>query len=428
MAKLLAIIGREYMERVRSRWFVFATVFGPITFAALMILPSWLSRRTTASEDVARIAILDATGVGLGARIASELNGGIGGDTARTKVQLVQPENLDAAERAATEAALRREIRGYLVLDTRTVAGIRARYVGTNASAVSDMQVLQRVVREAVMGVRFERAGVQPTEVRSLLRARVELDAQRLTQGGGSRSARVSIMFAFAIALLLYMSIFVYGQNVLRGVLEEKQTRVAEVVMSSVPASKLLAGKVLGVGAVGITQLILWISSSLLLLEVRGAILSQLGIAVTPLPLPDINAGQGLILLLFFLLGYTFYAALFAAIGAMVSSEHEAQQAQLPIVLLLVSNVVFIEPVLRNPESTMARLLGAIPFTAPIIMPLRMSVIGLSTLDVVLSLISVAGGCYIAVFIAARIYRVGMLMYGKRPRLRELARWLRPAR
>ena len=428
MAKLLAIIGREYMERVRSRWFVFATVFGPIAFAALMILPSWLSRRTKASEDVARIAILDATGVGLGARIAAELNGGIGGDTTRTTVLPVQSGNLEAAERAATQAALRKEIRGYLVLDARTVAGVRARYVGTNASAVSDMQVLQRVVREEVLGMRFERAGVQPQEVRSLMRARVELDAQRLTQEGRSGSARVSIMFAFAISLLLYMSIFVYGQNVLRGVLEEKQTRVAEVVMSSVPSTSLLAGKVLGVGAVGITQLILWISSSLLLLEVREAVLGRLGMAAPLLPLPHINAGQGVILLLFFLLGYTFYAALFAAIGAMVSSEHEAQQAQLPIVLLLVSNVVFIEPVLRNPESTMARLLGAIPFTAPIIMPLRMSVIGLSTLDVVLSLISVAGGCYIAIFIAARIYRVGMLMYGKRPRLRELARWLRPAR
>jgi len=134
------------------------------------------------------------------------------------------------------------------------------------------------------------------------------------------------------------------------------------------------------------------------------------------------------VLLLFFLLGYTFYAALFAAVGATLSSEHDAQQAQLPVVALLISTILLIPPVLARPDGPLAKLLSGLPFSAPIIMPLRLSVVQLPPAEIALSLLVVFAGCYIAVFIAARIYRVGMLMYGKRPGVREMARWLTRAR
>jgi ABC-2 type transport system permease protein len=227
--------------------------------------------------------------------------------------------------------------------------------------------------------------------------------------------------------VILYMALMLYGQAVLRGVMEEKQTRVAEVVLSSVRPWSLLAGKVIGVGSVGLTQLAVWIASALLLMRYREPILARFGADVTSFTPPDVGIGMGLVLLLFFVMGYIFYSSLFAAVGAMVNSEQEAQQALMPIILLLVSSFVFFQPILSKPTSGLAHMLSWLPFSAPIVMPLRIAVIPVEGWDIAISLISVAAGSYIAVWLAGRIYRTGMLMYGKRPTMRELARWLRAA-
>jgi ABC-2 type transport system permease protein len=425
MDKLWVITAREYLERVRTRWFLFSTVFGPVFFAVLMILPAIIARRTKASEDVSRIVVLDATGHRLGYRIADGLSVGMIGDTARTRVQEVSPDRLAPAESAATREIVRGELTGYLVLDSAALDGRRVRYAGRNASAEADMEMLRRVVRESVMETRLEMAGVDPGRSVALVRTQLEFELERITDRGRGGSARVSVFFALIIVVILYMALMLYGQAVLRGVMEEKQTRVAEVVVSSVEAWKLLAGKVIGVGAVGLTQLAVWIASAILLLRYRGPILERLGGSATSFTPPDVTIGMGLVLLLFFVAGYVFYSALFAAVGAMVSSEQEAQQALMPIILLLVSSFVFFQPILSKPTSGLAHTLSWLPFSAPIVMPLRMAVIPVAGWEVAVSLISVAAGSYIAVWVAARIYRTGMLMYGKRPSMREVARWLR---
>jgi ABC-2 type transport system permease protein len=427
MDKLWVITAREYLERVRTRWFLFSTVFGPVFFAALMILPAVITRRTKASEDVTRIVVLDATGRELGRRIADGLSVGMTGDTARTRIQELAPERLAPAESAATRAIVRGELTGYLVLDSAALDGRRVRYAGRNASAEADMDMLRRVVRESVMETRLEMAGVEPDQSAALVRTQLAFELERITDRGRGGSARVSVFFAIIIVVMLYMALMLYGQAVLRGVMEEKQTRVAEVVISSVPPWQLLGGKVIGVGAVGLTQLAVWVSSAILLLRYRGPILAQLGASAMSFTPPDITVGMGLMLLLFFVAGYVFYSSLFAAVGAMVSTEQEAQQALMPIILLLVSSFVFFQPILSKPTSGLAHTLSWLPFSAPIVMPLRMAVVPVAGWDVAISLISVAAGSYIAVWLAARIYRTGMLMYGKRPTMRELARWLRTA-
>jgi ABC-2 type transport system permease protein len=227
-----------------------------------------------------------------------------------------------------------------------------------------------------------------------------------------------------AVAFVLYMTIFIYGLNVLRGVLEEKQTRVAEVVISSLPASRLLAGKVIGVGGVGLTQLVLWLSMSFLMYQVRQPILAKFGAAQTPLGLPDVSLGLGLIVLGFFVLGFMFYAGLFAAVGATVNSEQEAQQAQMPVVLLLVTSIMFLQNILTQPDSMLSRVLSMLPFSAPIVMPLRMTVAPVPPAEVAIALASVGLGAVGSVWLASRIYRVGLLMYGKRPSVREIFKWV----
>ncbi|MDQ3697439.1 MAG: ABC transporter permease [Gemmatimonadota bacterium] len=420
MDKLWAVVAREFNERVRTRWFVIATIFGPVLFGALMILPAWLASRSEASTEVSRIVILDATAAGLGQRVAGALRGS-------PVLREVAPDDLTPAESLATREVMRGDAAGYLVLDFQTMAGERTRYAGRNASAIADMQELQRVVREHVMAARLERAGVSPAQTAEITNLRVRLESERLTSRGRGGSGQVSVIFAIVLATLLYFSIFFYGQNVLRGVMEEKQTRVAEVVMSSIPATRLLAGKVLGVGAVGLSQLIIWLASSWALYEMRAPILTRLGATSTPFVLPRVSLAMAVTLLLFFVLGYVFYAALFAAVGAAVNSEQEAQQAQMPIVLLLVVSVMFFQAVVARPDGTTARILSVVPFSAPIVMPLRMTVIHVSWVEVALALLSLLLGCGLVVWLAARIYRTGMLMYGKRPTVKEVIRWLRVA-
>ena len=423
MAKLWVVAKREYLERVRTKWFFIATFFGPVLFGALMILPPVMADRSGASQNVGNIIILDATGTELGSRIAGAL-GGIG-DASSARVITVPRDQVAPAESLSTDSVLAGRARGYLVIDSSTIAGTGARYAGTNASTIADMNELTRVVREQLLVMRFENAGMDPLEASAIARTRLRLDTERLTSTGRGGSGRVNIMFAFVVAFLLYMTIFLYGQNVLRGVMEEKQSRVAEVVFASVRPMTLLGGKVLGVGGVGLTQLVLWVVSGFVLYQLREPILVRFGVESTTFPMPDITLGMLLLLLLFFVLGYVFYAALFAAVGAMVNSEQEAQQAQLPVVLMLVSSVVMLQAIVTRPDGGLSRVLSLLPFSSPIVMPLRMAVVPVSALDIALSLVLVAGGCWLVVWFAGRIYRVGMLMYGKRPTMMELLRWVR---
>jgi ABC-2 type transport system permease protein len=174
--------------------------------------------------------------------------------------------------------------------------------------------------------------------------------------------------------------------------------------------------------------MLIWSAASVLMAKYRVLLLQHFGVAAVPLQFPSVSWQQGLMLVLFFVLGYTFYAALFAAIGATVSTEQEAQQAQMPVVLLLVISIMFLQPVLNNPEGMLATNLGWLPFSSPIVMPLRMSAVTIPPWEIGLSLFALAAGCYIAVYAAARIYRTGLLMYGKRPSMREVVRWIKEAK
>ena len=427
-SKLMVVTAREFSERVRTRWFIIATVFGPLLIGVLLFVPPWMASRSTASADVARIVVLDATSSGIGARVAAELNGGVMGDTSHTQLRVLAPSQLAEAESTATRKTIAGDVRGYLVLDSATIAGLTARYAGTNATSGADMDAVRRAISENVMRLRLERAGMDPLQSRSLSNTKVDLEAERITDRGRGASAEVSIYFAFGVAMLLYISLLMYGQAVLRGVIEEKQTRVAEVVVASVSPVKLLGGKVLGVGAVGLLQLVVWIVVGLTLAKLRGPILGHFGIESSPVTLPDISLVATVLLLLFFVLGYTFYAALFAMVGATVSNEQDAQQAQMPVVMLLVVSVFFLAPVLSAPDNTLSHVMSLLPFSSPIIMPLRMSVVSLGWFDIAVSLAILAVSCYLAVWLAARVYRTGLLMYGKRPGFREVVRWMRRAR
>jgi len=424
MAKLWAIIKREYLERVRTKWFIIATLFGPLFFGSLIIIPAWMTKRAKASTEFTNTIILDATRTGLGEKVASAMREGQPPGSAAPLVRVVPPPELSRAESTATRQVMNSQAVGYLILDDQTLRGEMLRYAGRNATSIGDMERIRAKVREILLTERLEGVGVKPERIKELTFMPIRLRAERITDEGKGGSGTASIVFAGVIAFLLYMSIVLYGQNVLRGVLEEKTTRVAEVIVSSVPSETLLAGKVLGVGAVGLTQQAIWLVASVLMYEVRTPLLAQFGVSSAPFQMPSITVGYAILLLVFFVLGFTFYASLYAAVGASVNTEQEAQQAVQPLLILLVATAIFINPILLNPTGRLAFVMSILPFSAPIIMPLRLALVSVPWYELAASMIALAASCVGAVWVAARIYRVGLLMYGKRPTLKELRRWV----
>jgi ABC-2 type transport system permease protein len=449
LPKLWVIIKREFIERVRTKWFVISTLLLPLLIGAMSILPVWLSSRTKASDQVSAIRILDATERGLGARVAMVLTS----DSARAmtasdpargtrgvpEVRVLTAAGVPAAEEEATREVMARRLPGYLVLDAATVKGDSARYAGRNASTVPDVERIRTAVRQAVTAERMEAAGMDTARINTVTNVRVRLPAMRISDKGKGGSGGGGFGLGFLIAILMYTIMALYGQQVLRGVMEEKTTRVAEVVVSSVRPTTLMAGKVLGVGAMAILQQALWIGISAGLLTLLAPMIARMGAragtqgtlareggrAAMAGMIPQFDPMLLVAVVVFFLLGYLFYASLFAAVGATVNSEQDAQQASSPIIFLLVPSVIFIQPIAFNPTGTLAQVMSFLPFSAPIIMPMRMSLIEVPVWEVVTAFLSALAGCVLAIWVAARIYRVGLLMYGKRPTYRELVKWMR---
>ncbi len=448
MDKLWVVIKREYLERVRSKWFIFTTIFGPVFFAAITILPTYMTTRSMKNAHVASIHILDATGTGLGQRVADRMAihqnadapAGLGTgrgprsvaasqpDAIPSVVENVNPPRLAVAESLATNDVMNKVSPGYLVLDSATLTSYKARYAGRNASAVGEMEVMQTAIRQSIIASRLEGAGIKAERVDSLTNVKVDLTSVRLDERGRGDSGIVSFIFGAIVAFMLYMMIMLYGQNVMRSVLEEKTTRVAEVIMASVKPDVLLAGKILGVGAVGLTQQIVWVGSAGAFITYGAVMAKAMGTpSMQGITFPTVPPMLLVSLVLFFILGYVLYSAMFAAVGAMVGSQEEVQQAAQPVILLLVASIIFFQPILLNPSGKLAVAMSIIPFTSPIIMPVRMTTIQVPPLELAASLAALAITCLVVIWAAARIYRIGLLMTGKKPNLQELMRWIKYA-
>ena len=437
MDKLKAIIRREYLERVRTKWFIIATLLGPLMFLALTVLPILFVSRTKPSAESTNITIIDATGVALGQRVVTEMknSGSVG-----PSISIVPQGDVAAAESLATAAILSSQRQGYLVLDSATLSGASARYTGRNSSTVPDMRRIGDAVDAAVLGLRLEKEGISAARIASLTKVDIRLEKTQLSSKGRERSGAATSIVGLMMSFLLYVVLLLYGQTVLRSVIEEKATRVAEVVISSVRPEILLAGKIIGIGAVALTQLVVWIGSSAWIATTIVPMLVKRNAAASGASdagaarstellagLPSFGPGFVLAIVLFFVTGYVFYSCLYAAVGSTVNSESEAQQAATPVAMLLVVSAIFIQPVALAPQSTLSVVMSVLPFSAPIMMPMRMSIVSVPPWQVAVSLIGMVLACLGAIWISARIYRVGLLMYGKRPTIRELFKWLKYA-
>ena len=443
-SKLWAIIRREYVERVRTRWFIFSTLFAPLIFAGFVFLPLLLMTRD-AKSVTPRVLILDATQQGLGTLVARSMAAmqGTQEEASTADVHVIQPDAIAASRDSATSEVARRLASGFIVLDSTTLRGDTVQYAGRKADSRSDRVALASAVRAGLAALHLKSNGVSNASVDSVISAPLPaLHTEAINDAGRDTSTPAKAIVATFVAFFLYMTILLYGQSMLSGVIEEKMSRVSEIVISSVKPETLLAGKIVGVTAVGLTQQIVWIGGTIALISARAMLFGAPAVAKAQAAGAAAGAGGGfgsadmlaavvatpwswvIAVLLFLLLGILFYGSLYAAVGATVGSEQDARQAATPVIMLIVLTALLISPTVSNPNSQLALVTSLLPFSSPIIMPIRMALSDVPIIQVVGSLVILAASCLGAVWLAGRIYRVGLLMYGKRPSLAELRRWI----
>jgi len=400
---------REFLERVRTKWFVIVTALGPIFMIAIMVLPILLATAGTTSH----VEIADQTGK-LAEPIATDLR------------QLGW--TIDIVPADTPQATLLADIRthkvdGFLVLPKNALdLGTLITYEGENGSSQVVSEILRMTIEREVRHARGIAAGLARDQLDNIV-GLVAFKSNHNTGTGGTAGLAVFFL-GYAVMFVLYLAIVLYGANVLSSIITEKTNRVVELMAAAAKPRALMFGKIIGVGGVGLVQVGVWIAMAIVVITFRDPILGLFG-ASGGVPLPPLTAVDGVVIVTYFVLGYFFYASIFAAIGAMVPSEQDARQAQVPVTFLLVIPMLCISVVSNDPRGAVAQIMTLVPFSSPILMPMRWLLGGASGVEVVLSFGILVASTWLVALASARIFRIGILMYGKRPSLREIARWLR---
>jgi ABC-2 type transport system permease protein len=424
MRKIWLIVKREYITRVRSKGFVLATVAFPLLFIGVFVFSAALATRQRVQAS--KVAILDEVG-GLGASIKSNLKEKLPGGIPAIEVVRIY-------DRSGQEHALRQDLLeqvragqldGFLVVpgDALGVKGSAAELHTKNAGDIRLKSSIAQAINQAVIARRLAARGISISDPGDFLR-QVDLTLVKVTKEGESEDKGQTVAIAMVVTMALYMTLLIYGVATMRSVLEEKTTRMVEILVSSVRPFQLMMGKIIGIAAVALTQYLIWTASGSLLAGFGAGMAAALQPGTQ---LPKVHLPFALLAyVLFFLLGgYLLYASLFSAVGAMVSNEQDMQQAQAPVTLLIIVPVLLFGLVMRSPNSTLAVILSSIPFFSPILMPLRIALQTPPLWQIALSVVLLALTTLGVVHISGKIYRVGILMSGKRPSLVELSRWLK---
>ena len=410
----LLIAKREYLERVKSRVFRITTLLVPLGMVGMGLLGAMTGKKM---EGVQNLAI-----VGDNPRLAQEVKAALeDGELKPKRVEVYAPAtDADRAEVKREVAA--REIGGYLTLVTVPgEAEPDATWISGSSINLVGKSQMESAVRSAMIREQLAARGVPQTQVSDLMKE-TKLDTKQLKNGAVvSSDSERSFFGAYGLIIVLYASVLIYGINIARSVVEEKTSRIFEVLLSTASSDSLMLGKLLGVGAVGLTQMGIW--GALLVFYAGSAMASNQGIyGLGSLGITKAELG---FFAIFFLGGFFLYSALAAALGSSVSGEQEVQQFSFILISPLVVSVVLLPFVLGNPNSTTSVVLSLLPPFTPIIMYMRICAQMPPLWQVWLSIVLLAGSVWGMVWLAARIYRVGVLMYGKRATLPEMIRWLR---
>jgi ABC-2 type transport system permease protein len=445
MSKISLILEREYLSRVKKKSFIVMTILGPILFAALMIIPAWLS--TIQDDEVKNIAVIDNTG----------LYEGQIEDTELLKFEFVDNNQ---------EPELRKDLEStpyyaFLVINDDLLKNPDAISLFSDAQVTMDVKNhIQSSLKEHLKDRKLSSFEINGLEniIAELDKVNVEVSTIKLGQDGSETksSTELAMIISIVFALLTYMFIFIYGAQVMKGVMEEKTSRIVEVIISSVKPFQLMMGKIIGIAMVALTQIVLWVLLTVLIVSgvqavffpnsqmptrteaqmemVQGNAEAQEQAAAME---ETFNFGnimemvkslepiKTLLLFVFFFFGgYLLYSALFAGVGAAIDNESDQQQFMLPITIPIIIALYVAMLTFRNPGSDISFWFSMIPFTSPIVMMARIP-FEVPLWELLLSMALLVGGFIFTTWFAGRIYRTGILMYGKKVDYKELWKWFR---
>lgn len=427
MPEVLLILQRELLERVRTRSFLLGTLLFPAFLAGTLILPGLVGE----GGKTRRIAVVDEAPPGIASRFVELLTAPPPDPDAREEagrytVELV-PGPLEAA-RARLNARVRaKTLDGYVVFPADALETNRVLYRSGTILGPTALREIRDAASRALQAERLRRAGLELGEVASLLRP-AEIEQTRITASGEEGGdAQATFLFAYLLSFTIYLMVALYGVGVMRSVLEEKTNRIAELLVSSVRAPRLMAGKIAGVGSAALLQVLIWAALLALLVSQSETLAARFGLQPETIRALEIAPTTAALLVAYFLLGFFLFAALFAALGAAVTSEQEAQSLQMLLMLPLFLPLFFLVALTTDPLGRTATVLGLLPFTAPIAMPMRLAAGQVPGAQVAASLALLALALAAVAWVAGKIYRVGILATGKRPGLAELRRWIRMA-
>ena len=441
--RVAAVIRREFVLRVRSKWFLLSTLGLPVLIVGLGGLAGFLavSSATDAGDERRVIGVADPAGL-IGDLLVEEL----------LADSLDSVRAADMEELSVDEARTRLADSSYdLLLMIPRSAGRRSAEMpgGTpEAEATPDAAeaegddgrttllarasvptVIEGSVRGALqrasVRARLRSIGVETIDPGALLQ-RTSFDVINVTESGEARSQDIYRALSFGIAFFFYFILLIYGQMIVRAILEEKQSDIVEIMVSSLRPWELMLGKIVGVGAVGIAQMAVWALVFALAavygLTAGASTLAEAGIDLASIPIP----WGALVLLFFFLVfGYLLYAGMFAGAGATISNEHDAQQVMLPITMLIILPFIATQGVIQNPNAGWGVILSLVPFFSPLVMPARLFATSVPVWQWLVSLVLLGVFVLGAAWVAGRIFRVGILMKGQRANLPQVLRWIR---
>ena len=425
---------REYLEVVRTKAFMIMTLLTPALMFGFSVVPSLLMQVKSGASSHIVIATADAeNGEAIRNRILhkkeppkSDLEKIDQHNQPEEKTDIkytidVSTDMSDAAQKALLGRLDAKELDGVIWLDDKAIQNHAVSYFAIETNNFIELSNLERAVRDALMHRELVAHGIPEDQLQALLKP-YDMETIKWEKGHAKKSNEfVQLMSAIFLTVIMYVSVLMYGIGVMRSVLEEKKSRIMEVLMSTLTATELLAGKILGVGFVGITQIAIWTGMGTL---ISGVLAFSAGQALKDANLSGLTA---VYFVIYFILGYLLYSAMCAALGAMVNSEQEAQQLQTLVLMPLIISIMMMMLAITQPNHPVLVIMSMVPFCTPVLMYTRLVVSHPPLWQVLTSIGLMIVTIFAMLWLSSRIYRVGILMYGKKPTLPELLKWIKYA-
>ncbi len=435
MSKSFVVMKREFEAMVRSKSFVIGTILLPLLLVGVFAFQYMLYTKTGGGNY--SIVIVDRTPDGVGAQTDRSLSAGgaffPGARPATFRSTVVTPgADFERVRRDLDARVAADSLDGYLVIPPDVVTGAEAEYIGRNATSESVTGALKGALQRSVQTIRLGREGINPEKVSSALQP-VRMKTTKSGATGKTGSAELARVLGFGMGMAIYMITMIYGQAVMNGVLEEKRDRIVEVIVSSMRPRELMVGKIFGIGAAGLTQMVIWVLTIVLMLKYGPQIVTLFGVSKEKADMfaaglksfPRIPTSVTITYLLYFLSGFFIYSTLYAMLGAIVTNNQEAQQLVFPVMMPIILGFLMLQPAMMNPESGVAVFGSVFPFTAPLIMPARMVVTEVPMWQRLLSAALLIATISFVIWLGAKIYRIGIFATGKRASMSEVWRWIR---